>query len=240
MPITVVSIDDHPLIRAAVRTLLDPKENIRLLAEGSVGQHVWPLVERYRPNVLMLDIGMPLTEDTTSDQRFSPLQTVTKLHREYPETAVMFLTQYTYPLIIQRAVELGVRGYLLKSDDLSLELPVAVETIHRGGVYFSREISSLLFRPGNATLAPFLLSHRQKEIILAIAKAPDLPYQQIAYNLSITDSTLKGHLHKAFKALNVSNITACIIACMQQGLIPFTIDESGGIHFGSLVEIDPS
>lgn len=236
MTITVICVDDHPLIRSAVRSLLEPKDHIDLVAEGSVGAHVSQLVEKHRPDVLILDMGMPMTEEPKAEERFFPLPTVARLNREYPATAVIFLTQYASPVLIKSAIELGVRGYLLKSDNLSLHLPEAVEVVYRGGVYFSRQISDLLFKTDHHSPPSALLSTRQLEIILAIAKAPDITYQQLAYELSITESTLKGHLNKAFKALEVTNITACIITCMQLGLIPFMIDERGGIHFGSLLE----
>ncbi len=145
MTITVICVDDHLLIRSAVRSLLEPNDHINLVAEGSVGEHVLQLVEKHRPNILILDMGMPMTENPQSDERFYPLPTVARLNREYSETAVIFLTHEASPLIIQSAIELGVRGYLLKSDNLSLHLREAVEVVHRGGVYFSQEISSLLF-----------------------------------------------------------------------------------------------
>lgn len=235
MPITVVSVDDHPLIRTAIRSLLESQEEIELVGEGFVGEHVLPLMEKHRPDVLILDLAMPQTENSQSGDRFPVLQTVAQLNHDFPETAVIFLTQYASQSMSQQAISLGVRGYLLKSDDLSMNLPGAIEAVYRGGVYFSKEISQLLFQPVHQAATPPILSERQKEIILAIAQTPDVTYQQIAYELSITESTLKGHLNKAFKALDVTNITACIITCMQSGLIPYTIDELGRIHFGSMV-----
>lgn len=232
MPITVVTIDDHPLIRAAVRSLLAAHSEVELVAEGYVGDHALQLVEKYRPNIVLLDIAMPQTEDKLTGERFSVLKTVARLNREYPETSVIFLTQYASQPMSQQAVALGVRGYLLKSDDLSMNLSGAIETVHHGGVFFSKEISSLLFQPTQNAMSPLLLSERQIEIIQTIAQNPDSTYQQLAYELSITESTLKGHLNKAFKVLDVTNITACIITCMQKGFIPFTIDELGHISFG--------
>lgn len=236
MPITAVSIDDHPLIRTAIRSLLESQENIQLVGEGSAGEHVLPLVETHQPDVLILDLAMPQSENDLSGERFPILQTVSQLSQEFPDTAVIFLTQYASHSMSQQAISRGVRGYLLKSDDLSMNLPGAIEAVHRGGVYFSKEISEMLFQPMHKPDASPILSERQKEIILAIAQTPDATYQKIAYALSITESTLKGHLNKAFKALDVTNITACIITCMQQCLIPFSIDELGRIRFGSVLE----
>ena len=237
MLITVVSIDDHPLIRTAIRSLLESQENIRLVAEGSVGEHVLPLVAKHQPDVLVLDLAMPQTENNPSGERFPVLQTVAQLSQDFPQTAIIFLTQHASHSMSQQAISLGVRGYLLKSDDLSMNLPGAIEAVYRGGVYFSKEISRTLFHSVQQSAAEPTLSERQKEIILAIAQTPDATYRQLAKHLSISESTLKGHLTGAFKVLDVTNITACIITCMQRGLIPFTIDELGYIKFGSLTEM---
>lgn len=145
MTITVICVDDHPLIRSTVRSLLEPNDHINLVAEGSVGEHVLQLVEKHRPDVAILDMGMPMSEDSPAEVRFSPLPTVARLNTEYPATAVIFLTNDFSPLLVQSAIELGVRGYLLKSDNLYVHLSQAVEVVHRGGVYFSQEVSSLLF-----------------------------------------------------------------------------------------------
>ncbi|MFZ1397673.1 MAG: response regulator transcription factor [Candidatus Promineifilaceae bacterium] len=236
MPITVVSIDDHPLIRTAIRSLLESQENIQLIAEGSAGEHVLPLVKEHEPDVLILDLMMPQWEHASSGERFPVLQTVAQLHKNFPETAVIFLTQYVSEALSQQAIRLGVRGYVLKGDDLSLNLPGAIEAVYRGGVYFSKEISQKLFSPIQQPTTEPILSERQKEIILVIAQSPDATYRHLARQLSISESTLKGHLNNIFKALDVGNITACIITCMQRGLIPFSIDELGRIQFGSVME----
>ncbi|MCA9941952.1 MAG: response regulator transcription factor [Ardenticatenaceae bacterium] len=236
MPITVVSIDDHPLIHAAIRSLFEDQENIRLVAEGLAGEHVLPLVEKHQPDVLILDLDMPQIENMPSGGKFPVLQTVAQLSQDFPETAVIFLTQHATHSMSQQAIRLGVRGYLLKSDDLSMNLPGAIEAVHRGGVYFSKEISQMLFQPIQPLATEPILTERQKEIILAIAQSPDATYRQLAAELSISESTFKGHLNNAFKALDVTNITACIITCMQRRLISFSIDELGRIRFGSGIE----
>jgi DNA-binding NarL/FixJ family response regulator len=231
--ITVVSVDDHYLIHAAIHGLLADHENIEVVGEGFAGASVLPLVQQYKPNVLILDLLMPQQQggDLEKDS-FQPLPTLAQLREEYPDTAIIILSQYLNEAIVQSAIQHGIRGYLLKSDNLSLNLTDAIQQVSRGGVYFSLEVSRQLFqRP--ETPAGDLLTYRQRQIILAIAKSPDTPYSEIADRFVITYRTLKGHLDGAYKALGVSNITACIIRCMQMGLIPFT--QSGrGILFGDL------
>lgn len=231
--IRVVSVDDHYLIHEAIRSLLADQETIELVGVGSAGDQIFSLVEKYDPDVLILDLIMPrLVGGDPEVEAFMPGPTLIQLREEYPETAVIILSQYLNRRIVQSAIQHGVRGYLLKSDNLSLNLPDAIKEVNRGGVFFSVAVSRELFNPPPAPPED-LLTPRQREIILAIAKTPDAPYSEIADRLSISPRTLKGHLDSAYKALEVGNITACIIRCMQLGLIPF-IQNDQEIHFGDL------
>ncbi len=231
-PIALITIDDHPLIREAIRSLLASRNDMELVGEGWAGEHLLTLVEQYQPDVVILDLGMPQFADGQHQDRFAVMPALATLNERFPQTAVIILSQYAMKSVIQEAIEVGVKGYLLKSDNLSLNLTGAIEAVYRGGVYFSQEISQLLFQPATAVVGHNLLTQRQTEIILAIAHTPNASYTQIANDLYISESTLKGHLHKAFKALDVTNITACLIHCMQRGLIPFVINEKGQIEFG--------
>lgn len=231
--IKVVSIDDHPLIHEAIRSLMADRPNMELVAEGYVGDHLFVLLDKHKPDVLVLDLMMPQHENGQPDNStFSPLPALARLVKEYSDTAVIILSQFLHQGIAQGAIQHGVRGYLLKSDNLSLNLPSAIEEVNRGGVYFSLEFSQELFRSSDSPPRD-LLTYRQREIILAIAKNPDLSYEQIADGLGITARTLKGHLNLTYKALEVTNLTACIIRCMQLGLIPFS-HHGTGIIFGNL------
>src|SRR5690606_18179208 len=105
------------------------------------------------------------------------------------------------------------------------------------GVFFSEAVSRDLFGPTRKP-ATNLLSERQREVILAIAKKPDDSYAMTASRLGISDNTLKDHLRVAFSQLGVTNITSCIIRCMQLNLIPFIVNPDGrGIQFGVVEDL---
>jgi DNA-binding NarL/FixJ family response regulator len=193
---------------------------MELVGEGSTGDDVLALVKELAPDVLLLDLSMPQSSaDKSSGEQFKALPTIAGLSKKHPDTAIIVLTQHFVPVIIQGAVDLGVKGYLLKSDDLSLNLPSAVATVSKGGVYFSETIGEELFGKAKADRVVNLTA-RQIEILTNIAGSPDDSYATQAVNLGITESTLKNHLTRAFKALGVTNITAAIIRCMQLGIIP--------------------
>lgn len=235
-PIKVVQVDDHPLIHEAVKSLLSERTDIVLVGQGFAGEQLFPLLVECEPDVLILDLMMPHYRGT-SLVRFAYMQALARLSAEFPNTATIVLSQYLQSGIVQSAAEFGVRGYLLKSDNLSLSLPEAILAASRGGVFFSAEVSRELFGTVRKP-ADNILTERQREVILAIAKKPDDPYARTASLLGISEHTLKGHLRGAFVELCVTNIAACIIRCMQLNLIPFTVDPDGrGIQFGEYEDL---
>ena len=218
--ITVVAVDDHCLIHAAIRSLLADCTQIELVGEGAAGEEIMPLMHEHHPDVLILDLLMPyyLEGKGEGETRFQPLDVLQQLQQTYPEIAVIILSQYLNSGLIKDATRRGVRGYLLKSDNLSLQLPEAIQQVAQGGLFFSLEVSQQMFQTHHAP--GVTLSPRQQEIICAIAREPDLCYEQIAEQFVIAPRTVKGHLNEAYRRLGVSNITACIMRCLQLGIIP--------------------
>lgn len=231
--ISVVSVDDHHLIHEAIRSLLVNQEEIDLVAEGYAGEDVLQLVEKHHPDVLILDLIMPQRRgwDPTYDM-FFPIRTFAKLRQDFPDTGVIILSQHLDYDMVQAAIQNGVRGYLLKSDDLSLNLCEAIRQAHQRRVFFSTAVSREIFhQPG--PLIDNGITWRQRQVILAVAKEPDKPYTELADGLGISYRTFKGHLDSAYKSLAVSNVTACIIRSMELGIIPFR-QSGNGICFGEL------
>lgn len=235
-PISVVLVDDHPLIHEAVKSLLAERTDMVLVGQGFTGEQLFPLLAEHQPDVLVLDLTMPDHSDEPG-VRFGYMQALAQLSTQYPNTSTIILSQLLQSVIVQSAAEFGVRGYLFKSDNLSLNLPEAILAASRGGVFFSETVSRELFGPPRKPAAN-LLSERTREVILAIAKKPDDSYAMTASRLGISENTLKGHLRNAFSELGVTNITSCIIRCMQLNLIPFTVNPSGrGIQFGEVEDL---
>ena len=148
------------------------------------------------------------------------MSTIETLCKTYPETAVIILTEQFVPIAVSALIRQGIKGYLLKEDNLSLSLLAAIETARQGGCYFSETVSSELFNTSKAPTKP-QLTKRQIEILTSIARQPDASYIQHAHNLGITESTLKSHLTHGRSALDVTNITGAIICCLRLGIITF-------------------
>ena len=217
--ISVVCIDDDRIIHEGIRSLLAPHENIQVVADGYVGAHVLPMVEQYRPDILLLDLSMPQTEDKDNPEQFPAIPTIDMLTDDLPETNIIIFSQHLVPTIIDGAIEKGVRGYILKSDDLSLNIATAVQTVSKQGVYFSESVGRIVFDKDKKRRRAHL-SEKQIQALTLVAMHPQASYAQLAPQMNIAESTFKGHLTKSFEALGVKGITGALIRCVQLGIIP--------------------
>lgn len=227
--IKVVIVDDHPLIREAVRTLLSGHGQIALVGEGTVGEDVLTLVAEHEPDVLLLDISMPQRANDPESGSFAVLSTLKVLQRNHEKTKVIILSQHLQPAFIQSITRARLNGYLLKSDDLSLKLAEAVETVYHGGTYFSNAVSQAMVE---MSANEIILTDRQQDILLAIAQNPEAPYSKLAEDLCISERTFKWHLGNTYRKLGVNNIRSAMLACIEYDLIPFVEDVQGGRDFG--------
>jgi two-component system, NarL family, response regulator LiaR len=227
--IKVVIVDDHVLIREAVRSLLSERNGITLVAEGSAGEDVLPLVREHRPDVLLLDIGMPQKGRSMANGSFAVLPALRELQTSFQETKVVILSQYLQPPLLQSIMQYRVNGYLLKSDELTFKLADAVEAVSRGGVYFSPEVSQALADSGTG---PDALSEAQRKVLLALAQNPGLGNQELAEELCISINTVKWHLREIYQLLQVNSRTAATVAAIQRNLLPIYSDSYGHLNFG--------
>ena len=227
--IKIVIVDDHALIHTALKNVLTDREDMVIVGEGWYGEDVFQLVEELHPDILLLDLRMPQYADESRDERFNVIPALEKLNTDYPQTAVIILSQHVNHAFAQAAVEHGVHSYLLKDDELSLNIPEAIDTVLAGRTLFSREINELLFNnPSNGEM-PFKLKKRQLEIVQALVRSPEKSNAELAAYLHIAVSTLKGHLSNIFALMGVPNRSALVVRSLQAGIVPSHTDDSGRI-----------
>ena len=128
--IRVMLVDDHVLVRAGIRALLESMEGFEVVAEASDGQEALALVRRYNPDVILMDIVMP---------GVNGLEVTARLTRLYPHTRILVLSMYTHEEVVWRALKSGAAGYVAKGADIT-EWEVAIQIGSAGGAYLSAAI----------------------------------------------------------------------------------------------------
>lgn len=220
--ITVVSIDDHALVRQGIRSLLDAADGIRLVGEGRAGEEIEGLVARLLPDILLLDLGLPTHADPEQRQpgeRYPILDAIRRLRERHPHTRILVLSQYDDSGLVRATVEAGVQGYLLKDDALSSRLPSVVRAVHQGHAFYSPAVHTTLTAEVNGGEKPQLTA-RQVEILTALAVDPHLPRSEIAARLGISEHTLAYHLRAIFDRLAVTTLTGAVVKAIQLELLP--------------------
>lgn len=216
--IRVVVVDDHFVSRKGIISLLESNQRIAVVAEGSAGNHILELLAQYKPDVLLTDLQMPAHVDDPKGILFEPISTLKKAIEKYKTTSVIVISQEHDVQTIQSLAEIGVKGYMLKTDDFARTLGNAVEMIHTGLLYFSPDVKEIIYS------APKIrqrrkLTDQQLNVLRAIMRSPEATREILAENLHISKSTLQKHITAIFEALDVPNMEACIIKAIRMRLV---------------------
>ncbi|MCC6604741.1 MAG: response regulator transcription factor [Anaerolineae bacterium] len=216
--IRVVVIDDHYVSRKGIVSLLETNPHITVVAEGNAGNHILELLGTHQPDVLLTDLQMPARAEDPKGTLFEPVSTLKRAIENYKSTSVIIISQEHDVQTIQSLAEIGVKGYLLKTDDFAQTLGHAVEMIHMGLQYFSPEVQEVIYaapkiKPTRA------LTDQQMNVLRAIMRSPEATREMLAESLHISKSTLQKHITAIFEALDVPNMEACIIKAMRMRLV---------------------
>lgn len=208
--ISVLIADDHALVRAGIRALLEKIEGITVVGEAGKGSEALELVSQLNPNLLLLDLTMP------DGGGFEVLDHVTK---QFPDIRVIVLTVHEAGEYAMRALREGAAGFLPKSA-ASTELELAIQTVIRGEVYISPETSRktlLDYRKGTKRDLLATLSPRQREVLRLIAEGRTT--KQIAQVLEISVKTVETHRSQLMERLNIHDVAGLVRYAIIVGLI---------------------
>ena len=220
--IRTVIVDDHRHFRVGIKTELEADNGISVVAEGHRGEHVKQLLLLHHPDVLVLDLRMKQYEDPTKgDEDFSALPTIFDIHQAYPNLAIVILSGYINPTIIEDAFSKGVRGYILKDEAEDLVLSRVVRFAHQGRLIISNSIQEMLVNASSGVANRPKLTPRQIEIVKAVNTNLNASDAIHAAKLGISESGLRNRLSKIYQTMNVQTKTSCIVECMRYGYIPF-------------------
>jgi DNA-binding NarL/FixJ family response regulator len=209
--VRVILADDHTLVRAGIRALLEKLPGVEVVGEVSDGREVLNLVRTHRPDVVLMDISMP---------GLNGLEAAERLAKEFPEVRVIILSMHHNEEYVWRALKAGAAGYLLKKA-ATAELATALQRVAHGETYVSQEISTQLPRSvdGIAKQKSPLeqLTGRQREILQLIAEGQNT--KRIAEILKLSPKTVEYHRTKLMDCLNVHDVPGLVRFALRVGLI---------------------
>jgi len=212
-PIRVLLADDHTLMRAGVRALLEKLPGMEVVGEADDGRGVLSLVTMQQPDVVLMDIAMP---------GLNGLEALDRMTREFPDVRVIILSMHNSEEYVWRALKSGAAGYLLKKS-ATAELETALQRVVEGDIYLSREISTQLVKKfhlqGIADRKSPLeqLTSRQREILQLVAEGQNT--KEIADILKVSPKTVEYHRMKLMDSLNVHDIPGLVRLALRVGLI---------------------
>lgn len=216
--IRILLADDHTLFRQGVRTLLASETDMEVVGEAADGAAATEKAAELKPDVVLLDIGMPGP---------SSFETTRQIKRNRPETKVLFLTMYDDEDYLLEGMEVGANGYVLK-DSPAIQLVAAVRDVYRGGSYLSpRMLSQLVndFRtrvkttdrtPRFASLTP-----REKEVLKMLAEGNSV--KEVATQLVLSVKTVEAHKFNLMRKLDIHNKAHLVQYAIQKKVIKLPI-----------------
>jgi DNA-binding NarL/FixJ family response regulator len=211
--IEVLLADDHALVRAGIRSLLEKLAGIKVVAEAGNGLQALDLVAEHHPQVVLMDIAMP---------ELNGLEATRRMAEEFPEVPVIILSIYSDEEHVYQALRAGASGYLLK-DAAIQELEMAIRAVAHGETYLSPPISKPVImdyvrrtnaRPGSSTER---LSPRQTQILKLLANGNST--KQIALDLGISSKTVETHRTALMERIGVRDIAGLVRYALKSGLI---------------------
>ena len=208
--IRVLLADDHHIVRAGIRQLLEGASDLRVIAEAGDGEEAQTLIQQYKPDVAVLDIQMP---------KASGIEVTRWVRSHMPDVGVLILTAYDDDPYVMAVLQAGANGYVLKTGQAD-ELIQAVRDVHDGksalDPNITRKLMSNLFKgPEKKLVDP--LTDRELDVLRLAAKG--YTNKAIGMQLAISDRTVQGHLAHMFAKLQANSRTEAVMRAVSLGLI---------------------
>ena len=201
--IRVLCVDDHPLVRKGIASLLSTESDVVLIAEASTGREAIELFRRFEPDVTLMDLRLPDLDGVT----------VTRMIRqEFPEARILALTSYDGDQDIYSAIEAGVRGYLLK-EVVHSEVLRAIRAVHAGKRVLPPDVLERL----SEHFPQITLTPREVEVLAFVAQG--FANKDIASRLGTASGTIKMHVQNILAKLGAADRTHAVTIAIQRGIL---------------------
>ncbi len=204
--IKILIADDHTIVRAGIRQLLETQPDLEVIAEVENGRDAVEQTLRLKPSVVLMDLRMP---------EMDGVQAIASIKTQLPDTNILVLTTYDTDADIVRAVDAGATGYLLK-DVPREELFRAVRATAKGETVLASSVAARLMNKVRAG-GDEALTTREIDVLLLVARGAT--NQEVAESLHISKATVKSHLIQICNKLGVSDRTAAVTTAIERGII---------------------
>lgn len=208
-PIRVMLVDDHTMVRRGLATFLKVHDDLQLAGEAENGETAIRLCAEILPDVILMDMSMPMMDGVAATRA---------IRRQFPQIQIIALTSFKEGKVIQKALEAGVIGYLLK-DVSADEVARAIRSAHAGRATLSPEAAQSLVETTNLPPAPGLdLTEREREVLALLIEG--LSNTQIAAKLGVSSSTIKSHVSNILSKLGVASRTEAVTLALRNHIVP--------------------
>ena len=210
----VLLADDHIVMRTGLRALLERQSNLEVVGESENGRETVELAATLRPDVVVMDVGMPV---------LNGIEATRTIVTERPTTAVVILSMHADESYVMRALSAGARGYLLK-DSAAADLLGAIQAVSQGKSFFSPKVSRILaedyvrvLKQKGAVDSYDLLTSREREILQLLAEGK--ANKEVATDLNISTYTVETHRSHILQKLNLHNSAEVVLYAVRKGIL---------------------
>ncbi|MBP1598240.1 MAG: two component transcriptional regulator, LuxR family [Acidobacteria bacterium] len=211
MPVRVLIVDDHAIIRQGLRAILEWDSEIRIIGEAPDGERALQMARKLCPDVVLMDLLMPVMDGIAA---------TTAIRNELPDTEVLALTSVLDESLVVGAIQAGAIGYLLK-DTEPAKLCKAIKAAADGQVQLSPAAAAMLMHRVKCPRSPETLTERETEVLRLIARGES--NKEIAAHLFISETTVKTHVKNIMQKLGVPSRTQAALYAASVGLVSLAL-----------------
>lgn len=210
----IVVADDHEIVRRGTLALLSLEPEWEVCSEAADGRSAVELVRRHRPDIVILDVGMPL---------MNGLEAARQILKEYPQTKVLMLTVHESEQVVREVLDAGARGFVLKSD-AARDLVAAVEALRRNKTFFTSRVAEMVLdgylttgHPLRGALTKGRLTPREREVIQLLAEGKTT--KEVACILGLGFKTADTHRTNIMRKLSLGSFSELVLYAVRNGIV---------------------